>query len=160
MLMEGKGSEVCAYRDTTDNSQDSFQSAPQRDFFRHRVPGWDLGPKFWGRFQALVGGMDPRSHLLLVSGLCKAGPAPSEKGKEAVGRDGQSAHRGSLFLLSPKSTSRGGLPETLEEPQDASPGMQEGPVTAEIPSGSHELVSTAGHQAVSGGDPRPRSQSW
>lgn len=27
MLMEGKGSEVCAYRDTTDNSQDSFQSA-------------------------------------------------------------------------------------------------------------------------------------
>lgn len=118
------------------------------------VSGWNPDPKSKTDLECQRACWH-RSHLLLVLGLRKAGPAPSAKGKEAICRGGQSAHGGSCFLLPPKSPSRGGLSETLEEPQDTAPDGQEGPAAAEIPPGSCELVAAPGLQAI-GGDSQLR----
>ena len=102
---------------------------------------WDLclsrgvwvgpGSQFLGEIQRSGGWGGPRSHLFSVSGLCKARPAPSVKGKEAVSRAERCIHGGS---------SRGGSSETLEESQDAPQDGQEGPAAAEIPPGDFELI--------------------
>ena len=102
---------------------------------------WDLSPSkgvwvgpgspFLGEIQCSGWWGGPRSHLFSISGLCKARPAPSVKGKEAVSKVGRCIHGGSSW---------GGSSETLEEPQDAPQDRQEGPAAAEIPPGGSELI--------------------